>query len=114
MIVLPAGDYFKIVQSAYENGLGASDMMDVYKGKAKFHILCVRDEKLEKEYSLLTQEFSLNLNMEVDICGLDGDFGEWSKDYYATETTECDFEDKKHVGNEAISEWFSKNIEDFI
>jgi hypothetical protein len=114
MFLLPAGDYFKIVQSAYEKGKGASCSNEVFEGKSKFHILCTIDEKLEKEFSLLTQDFSLNLNMELNISCIDDDCGTWTKDFYCTETTECDYEGKESVGNQFIYDWFSKNIEDFI
>lgn len=110
-MLLPAKDYFKVLESALEKGLGADNVDEMFEGKALFFIDdSLYGDDLSKELKIFTKDFVLNIEMTIDLGDTFKDSGEWSKDYYATNVSSQypdTYEDK--FNNDYIAKWFKDN-----
>lgn len=118
---LPARDYFKIVEGAIEKNKGHKSLEDFMANRDLFYAKEFYSQRhystiLEKRLIIYTKDFVLELTMEIQLSGSGDDSGEWEKEYYSVirNDEEDGYKPSKSISNDAVNEWFSKNIIDFI
>jgi hypothetical protein len=119
--ILPARDYFKIVEKAIEKNKGHNSLEDFLANRDLFYAKELYSERhystvIEKILIIYTKDFVLELTMEIQISSSNDDFGSWEKEYYVVIRNEEEEEYKqlKPISNNTVNEWFSKNIIEFI
>jgi len=120
-MLLPARDYFKIVEDAAQKNKGHKSLEDFFVKRDSFYIREFYSNKhysvtLEKRILIFTRDFILELTMDTQFSNTDVDTGTWEKDYYAVvrNDEEDGYQPSKSISNDMVKDWFSKNIIKFI
>ena len=114
--MLHGRDIYKMIEDAYEKGLGAQHMDEVISGKKPFLI----DDSMvgsdnDKTFKLFTKDFVIETSVTVEMSRLEKETGTWEKDYSAVDASKqySEYKDKK-VSDKQIMEWINKNVIEFI
>ncbi|MEK6828982.1 MAG: hypothetical protein AABY15_02565 [Nanoarchaeota archaeon] len=117
--MLHGRDIYKMIEGAYEKGLGAQNIDEVISGKKLF---LIDDSKVgsdnDKTFKLFTKDFAIEASVTVEMSSLEKETGTWEKDYSAVDVSKQyseypEFKYKK-ISDKQIMDWINKNITEFI
>lgn len=112
--MLPARDYFSLINGAHENGMGSDSPEKVFQGKELFYIEENIESDTRKELILFTKNFVIEVEMMIDLGDIYEEAGKWTKEYSAAQITNKYGQYEKSVDEGQIKKWFSDHIHSMI
>jgi hypothetical protein len=114
-MILPARDYFKIVEEAIQKNKGHKSLEEFFVKRNSFYVKELHSTTLEKIVIIFTRDFVLELTMEINLSNTSCDTGTWEKEYWSViRNNEEDGYPSESISNDMVRDWFNKNIIEFI